>query len=276
MKNKSQQKPKGKSPSIDEFLAYAEEQIRYHVRHNGKNLNEEQIEEVEQDARLRIFKAFSKLDSEKGWKAFIQRHCFGAVCDYYRRGRGFQDWKWALLSKKQGDGEMLHAREYGPQGEENQHIESILNYQAGDHSDNFELLKTDMAIDWELLSRLCRKSKSLHMFILKVVMDVSEYKIAAAFGIKRAIVLEKVERFTQKLDDPKYINDKFVNQVIFALGLSSHFGSPEEDNGFGWDFKPINLHKLPDPPPKAKKVTEKSKQLTLPGIGQEKRSANAS
>lgn len=231
-------------PTIGEFLEYAEGQILFYIKQYGQHLNQEQHEEAAQDARLRLFKAFNKLDSSKGWKAFIQKHCFGAVSDYYRRGRGFQEWKWILKSKKEGDGEILHARESGPVYSEGASIESILNLQPEGEEAFYDPYEDENLVDMDLLSRLCSKSEDLRFFVMKVICGISDHKLSVAFGLHKKEIKQRIELFIEKLRAPEN-HGEFIAQVIFALGLSSKFGIENQDNGFGWDLEPVDLFKVP-------------------------------
>lgn len=90
--------PEAQKPSFEEVSKYAKGNIRKFIRDLVSDLPFEQQEEIEQEAMLRVFRAYQELDAARGWKSFIYTHCKGAVKDYQKSGAGFSEQRWSLAS----------------------------------------------------------------------------------------------------------------------------------------------------------------------------------
>lgn len=235
------------APDIIEVIKYGENQTHYYIRQQQKRFKnyipEEHHEDICQDTMVRILSAFKKLDETKGWKAFVQKHAWGAVTDYINRGRGFEDNKWAKNSKSE-EGQTLRFREYGIADESGDpvQIEDILANHYAEQQLDVEL--KEVSIRWELLAKLCSMFPDLHIFVRHHLLGHKLVDLTKHFNLTRERIGQRVAAFIETLDDPKYYHDKWVKQIIFALGLCEHYGMPDIDQGVGHFLEPVDLSRL--------------------------------
>jgi len=237
-----------KKPSLDEVLKYAKEQMKYYLRSQASHLPEEQKEEVTQDCMIRLFRAYEKLDDEKGWKAFVQKHCFGATKDYVERGKGFEESKWVLQSLENGCETSIKFRETGPTCEPDEDlgsnaIDKILAYNE-DPFDKESVEIEEEKIKWDLLARMCSIDKDLHIFVRYHLLDNTLEKLTEYFGLTRERIGQRLKSFTLSLDDPDQYENTWIMQIIFALGLCEKFHMEEIDQGHGYHLPPVDFTTL--------------------------------
>jgi len=221
-------------PSFDEVYSYATKSIAHAIFKNAYYFPNEIKEELEQEAMLRVWKAYQVLDVSKGWKSFIQLHCTGAVLDYLKKGEQSTEAEVELeqlqvINRENDDGPLS--------------VEEI----AGIFEDHFEgEIKKSIDPNWELISKMACKDENLHI-VAKILLGFSQDAIAKQFEvayspeISRERISQKYHEFFKKLDSPEFINDPWVNQCIYALGLSDIFKQAKLDNGLGWDLPSIDL-----------------------------------
>lgn len=88
----------GAKPSMDEVLRYALGNVRKQIYDIAGYIPDEQKEEIEQEAMVRVIALYPKLDPSKGWKSFVYTHAVGAVKDYQKLGHGFSETRKSLGS----------------------------------------------------------------------------------------------------------------------------------------------------------------------------------
>ena len=228
-------------PDLKEVLAYAEEQIKYYVRKFARDIPEEQKEEMAQDCRLRILNAYETIEADKGWKTFVQTHCFGAVQDYLRRGRGFSEEKWSLKEEREGSEAITQRLDYSDHDDDTPlDVDAIV----GLEQEAAPIVDDVLEINWDLIARLCRVDHDLHIFVRHELLGYPLTELTGQFGVTRERLGQRLAAFIELFDDPKQVENPWINQIIFALGLSEKFGIKKEDLGIGWTFIPIDLRKF--------------------------------
>jgi hypothetical protein len=113
----------------------------------------------------------------------------------------------------------------------------------GIHSETEDPERPALNPDWDLLARLARMDKDVHLVAL-LLAGWNQTQLAPCFGCTRERLSQRVRLLGRRLDAPEYYADPFIKQVIFALGLSEHFGMDTVDSGFGWDLAPLDLKSL--------------------------------
>ena len=233
-----EQNPKIK-PSIEVVYAYAVKSTEYHIRENANNLSEEQKEDVKQEAMIRVLEAYDRLDPEKGWKAFIAKHCWGAVLDFLKGG-SFEDGLGGISVNEDALKFRVEIK-----NEDNEVI-SVENTAAifGFFTD--PSIEERFAPNWDLLSKMAGRDESL-MIVAKLLLGFTQEEIAEQRGDdlvdtkSRERVSQIVQELFAKMDSPYFLHDRWINQCIFALGLSKVFNMPEHDNGEGHELPSFNL-----------------------------------
>ncbi len=209
-------------PSFDDVLKYAKPLLRKFVSERCADLPIEQKEEIYQDASIRLWEAYQGLDPERGWKSFVYNHCFGTVMDYLKSGKGFEEESWSI--KKEEEHEAIHVNKI-------RHRVSIVNSEddtvdidqvLGMHGKFADAKVGASKINWELLSRMASVDLPLRAF-LQHIRGHNLEEIAATRGQSRTRVGQLVQEFIDRFDDPDLAADPWMDQVIWALGLSSHF-----------------------------------------------------
>jgi hypothetical protein len=83
--------------------------------------------------------------------------------------------------------------------------------------------------------------------IAKLLLGFSQEQIARQLGsnIKeersRERVSQRIYEFFSKLDNITHLLSPWINQCIYALGLSKYYHQKETDNGLGWEYKYFDL-----------------------------------
>jgi RNA polymerase sigma factor (sigma-70 family) len=229
-------------PSFAEVFAYSEKQVEHYIRKFARHLPFEQKEEIAQNAAIRTWKAYEKLEADKGWRSFMQTHAMGAVKDYLKLGNGnIED---GVVSDDALDGLKTRVEIFTKDGTAIENVEVIAGM-FGIHSES-ELDEESFKPNWDLLSRMCGLDEDLHI-LCKVLLGFTQEEIAEQMGSdisearSRERISQRVIYLINKFDSPEFLNNPWINQTIFALGLCSHYLMPELDNGRGWDEKAFNL-----------------------------------
>jgi DNA-directed RNA polymerase specialized sigma24 family protein len=238
-------------PKLEEVLRYAQGNIRKFLGQFAADLPSEMHEEIMQTANLRIIEAYRRLEADLGWKSFVHNHARGAVLDYLKFGKGFEEGRWRLkLSEDGGVPYVEKLRERVSFSSEDQ--EHDVDVIAGINGVADFIDESQVKINWALLSRLARIDDATHAFAMWL-RGFEAAEIGIALGVCSARVGQLLRRFVEKLNDPNsysYEEEPYINQTIFALGLSKHFGLPVEDEslrmGFsiGWEQVPVDLDSL--------------------------------
>jgi len=231
-------------PSFETVYEYALESIEFNIYKHADYLLEEHKENIRQEAAIRVWEAYQRLDPDAGWKSFIGLHCMGAVKDY-KKAASFED---GIAFDPSGNSDAsLHTRiELTTDDGDTMSVEQtaakygIFSEQGLDTTEDFEP-------DWELLSKMAGRDESL-MIVGKILLGYSQEEIASQFAddlnkqISRERVSQKIHELFAKMDDPFFTNNLWVNQSIYALGLSKTFHMIEHDNGQGHDLEPFDLN----------------------------------
>lgn len=222
--------PRAAKPSLDEVLAYTEMQIGYYLRKKARAPLEQQAEAA-QEARMRVFEHYEDIEGERGWRTYVQKQVFGAVWDYFDRGKGFEERRKVDKESKF----KMPSRIMPIDGQTT--LESIID------SSIFSSAEIDNipTINWDLLPRLCALDHELHIFVRNVVLGYSLTESAPIFGVTRERLGQIVEDFGRKIADPARRHQWDIQQYLFALGLSDHFDLPAVDNGYGWGAMPVDF-----------------------------------
>lgn len=240
-------------PEFKEVYEYAQKQVEIYLHKHGSDLPYEQKDEVRQNALMRAWVAYQGLDPERGWKSFIQQHCHGAVLDYIRDGRGFEESGWET---KKDDDELdpdtgLKVGEKWPDRIKHRFevydadTETVLDVEevAGLNGVFFDCIDADrsqMNPRWPLVARLASLNERTHL-VAMTLLGYSQTELAATFGCSRERLSQMIKEFCLWIDNPENLYSREVNQTIFAFGMSKIFHQPDEDNGYGWNLLPVNL-----------------------------------
>ncbi|MGZ3687330.1 MAG: hypothetical protein ACXWPM_01085 [Bdellovibrionota bacterium] len=265
-------------PSLDEVLAYATKQADKYVRDLAAHLPPEQQEEICQEALVRIFKAYDKIDPKRGWRTFVQEHCWGAAQDYKRDGKGFRETRWDEPGKDEAaedEAELEAAKSAAletaqePQ-ESNPDVaspsapkERRLFKQRLSHRVSIVSSEDDQVLDvesvagifgvhsqsenegpskvrWNLVARMASVDREIHL-VAKMIRGFSETDLAPGFRVTREMLSQRFYAFIEKLDSPEFYHSPWIAQTIYAFGLSEQYGMPDHDQGLGWNYEPVDL-----------------------------------
>lgn len=229
-------------PTFEVVYAFTSKTTEYFIQKHARWIPREQKEEIMQDAYLRAAEAYKKLDPEKGWKSFIQLHCRGAVLDYLKLGNGsiedgtasedvFDGLQYRVNIQSETDGRYLQVEE----------IAAL----SGIYTDPDESDRT-LNINWDLLSRMAGIDDDLHI-VAKRLLGFTQEEIAYQFSlapgckISRERVGQRSYEFFARLENPRLGLNAWVNQCIFALGISDFYSDRKKDHRIGWNLSPLNL-----------------------------------
>lgn len=217
-------------PEWNEVYRYAERRIKVLTARNFLHTPDFQKDEMAQEARIRVWQAYESLEGDKGWKSYISLHVRGAFLDYYRSGSGF-------IEDKTGSAFMSdRVTMFDHETRKEKDVEAILAV-CGFY-DEMEL--REVKIRWDLISHLASREDAV-LILAKSIMGFSITEIAEDSSLSRERVHQQVSELIAKFDNPTYRTDKWINQIIYAFGLSDFYGTPNKDNGWGWEFSPIDL-----------------------------------
>jgi DNA-directed RNA polymerase specialized sigma24 family protein len=240
-------------PTIDEVVDYARDQIKIFLNKLAPDLPREQKDEISQRALQRIVQAYARLDPEKGWKAFTQTHCRGAVLDYIREGAGFEETAGDPRKdekRKANDDEL--AKDIAKRCSESLRtrvsmvsdddrsldVEEI----AGIHGIFAEDPEFEVDPNWNLVARMASVDEDIHL-VAKVLLGRTQESLSEMFGVTRERLSQRVQEFVERLDAPEFYHNRWVRQTIFAFGLSGVYGMDKFDEGLGYEFEPVDLLK---------------------------------
>jgi DNA-directed RNA polymerase specialized sigma24 family protein len=220
-------------PTIDEVLEFATKSVQSHIRKNASQIPEEQKEEISQNALLRAFRAYENLDPEQTWQAFISFHCQGAVKDYLKQGHGFIHHKSQRYAR---DTFISQVSAYNDEDDTSHSTEKILGAHgvftegedAGAHK-----------INWDLVSRMASVDHTIHL-VAKILLGFNIAELAVVFDVSRERLSQRYHSFLAELSSPEEARDPWLNQALFAFGVSDH----AVDNGLGFEYQPIDLYSL--------------------------------
>lgn len=254
-------------PTFEVVYAYAEKTTDYFIQKIAKWLPREHKEEIKQDAFLRAAEAYKKFDPDKGWRSFIQLHCRGAVLDYLKLGSGnIED---GFVSDEANDGLKHRVNLLSDDGASYLSTDEVLGLN-GVFTDSCEH-RPSLNIRWDLVSRMASFDDDLHI-VAKVLVGFTQdeiadqYRLAPHAHISRERVSQRFYEFFDRLDNGYGRFDAWLNQCIYALGLSEYYHEADKDHGVGWSLRSINLRD----PMSFRKAKTQSQLSLFDSLGDEK------
>jgi len=218
--------------------------IDHFVRKKASEIPLEHKEEMQQEAFLRIFNTYERLDPERGWKSFVFKHCRGAVMDYQKFGKGFPENRWSLQKKsnKKKTPVRIFQRMDFDREDQNISMDSVM-LEAG----LFAFIdEHQIKINWDLVARMSSIDQFIHIFA-KFCRGFEIMEIAYFFGISRTRVFQIIQSFIERFDNPELAEDPWFKQTCFAFGLCRRLGIKDVDQSklynipIGWNEKPVDL-----------------------------------
>ena len=241
------------------------------ISKKAPDLPQEQKDEIEQVAYLRILKRFEDIEADRGWKSFVHNHCRGAVLDYLRFGDGFQEQRWTIAKTEQtGSKNITKIRDrisfYNDDEDEDSDMDAVLGRHGvtSDNSTSNEVEKGEVVINWDLVSRMATIDSHIHIFA-KYLRGFQLEELAAIFNFSKARIGQIIEEVGRNMDDGAHNNNPWVCQSIYAFGLCEKFGMTNRDQSevfgyiIGWNAKPTDLD--------CKKVVERNVAVQLSFFG---------
>lgn len=255
-------------PSLDEVLLYAKPMVWQWIAKLAQKIPKEQQDEIEQEAYVRLVKKYPEIQAQ-GWKSLVYNHCRGAVLDYLKHGKGFEEDSWSL-QKPEEVGQVHAGKMHSRISLLNSDDEDVsIDQVAGQNGvfDGFDMDKIE--INWELLARLASKDKCIHAFALHL-RGVTLDQMAPVLGVEIARAGQLVQAFVDRFDDPEHADCPWFKQTCYALGISELLGMGLLDQSgvrigglefisIGWNLKPVDLDSL-EP---AQWIKEKNSQMSL-------------
>lgn len=228
-------------PKFEEVYAYAKKSVDHFLRKHAYQMAPELKEEIAQNAMMRVWEAYQKLEADKGWKSFIQLHCRGAVLDFIKMG-SFED--GFVSGSEEGDLQSrieIISEDSGGSVLSEESTAALFGIFTDTNATEGELKP-----NWTLLSKMIGKDESLHI-LAKILYGFSQEEVAQQLAtdlgvtISRERVSQRIQEYQEQLDSPVNIGDAWIEQSIFALGLCSRFHMPEKDSGLGHDLKSFDI-----------------------------------
>jgi DNA-directed RNA polymerase specialized sigma24 family protein len=221
-------------PLLDEVLKFAEDKIRLHIYKKARNLPKEQQEEASQDALLRVLEAYERLDPKEPWKSFIDLHCRGGVIDYIKLGKGHMEDRKGKDSRNNITSRLSNLDLDMAKVD----VETIAALN-GVFSEVSWMDSQD--IKWELVSKMASVDSAIHL-LAKLILGFSMDELSEFFKCSKETLSRRYRRFLKRLNMPSYARDPWMDQFIFAFGLSEMFHLKEVDNGLGHDYQSVDLY----------------------------------
>jgi len=227
---------------------YAQRQISYYISKFASKHPPEHQQEMAQDALERVWKAYQKFD-RPDWKGFIQNHCRGAILDYIKMGRGFAEDNLTIKNPKpevlQKYPHMLRYRQYPGNTitDDEQVVENDPEIVVAKY---YEIMakrepeKVDIVISWDVVAFMSAIDRDLHI-TAKLLLGFKLTELADIFGVRREHISQRFNAFIKRLDDPKFIGDPWVENIIWALGLNEIYGVVERPRMITFHVEQIDL-----------------------------------
>lgn len=203
----------------------------------ASSIPEEQKDEIKQDARLRVWKAYDRIDPEKGWKSFVQRHCQGAVLDYLRWGKGFTESHLAEPEEELKPWRLKQRLNFINDEGQKATVDEMLAF-LGHYEEQDDPM--DESPNWDLIARMASQDQDIHL-VAKLMIGFTHEEVSEMWKVSRERITQKLAEFCYKLDAPEYTGSRWIAQTIFAFGLCAKFHQPVIDLGFGWEYDKVDL-----------------------------------
>lgn len=229
-------------PKFEDVLKYVDKQIDIQISKIASSIPDEQKDEIRQDARIRAWKAYERIEADKGWKSFIQFHCKGSVLDYLRWGKGFAE---STLAEKNFDAEnedpkpwrLRQRLNFKVEDGETSSLEEMLSF-FGKHIESPDPLEEKP--NWDLIARMASQDQDIHM-VAKLMIGFTHEQVAEIWKVSRERITQKLAEFCERLNAPEHMGSRWTAQTIYAFGLCAKFHQPVLDLGFGWEYDKIDL-----------------------------------
>jgi len=233
--------PLSKIPSKHDFYGYTLTIVKKLVNKKAYFLPEEQKEEIIQDAMLRVFKAYDRLDESKNWEGLVYKHCRGAVLDYLRDGDGFRETAWLLYKENENQETYQGVIRKRISITTNDNVQLSVDQVAAIFG-KYEMQVDSIKINWDLVARLAHIDchvKVLAMWLRGHTLE----KISFIFNVTAACIqqwiVELSDKITNKQNQSR--NTEWTKQIMFAFGLCELLDLPAKDQQIGWDYPPEDL-----------------------------------
>lgn len=250
-------------PTMDEVVAHAMKKADFHLSQLPKSIPPEQREDMRQNALMRVVEKYSEIDPSKGWKTYVDTHCWGAIQDYQKAGKGFEEqkqtYKKAAEARKEerihlSNGNSLEdfrpkvkqagmtyrievkETDVGGSDSDAMDVEEILGMNGKSYIDNNEF---ENKIKWDLVARMASVDHTIHL-VAKVILDFDIAELANTFGVTRERLSQRFHAFLAEARSPFSARDPWLNQALYAFGV----GDDIKDNGLGYEYQPIDLYSL--------------------------------
>lgn len=234
-----------KLPTFEEVYKYASKQLDVQINKIASTLPAEQKDEVRQEASIRVWQAYQKIEPDKGWRSFIQLHVRGAILDYIRWGKGFEE---SELVKKAVDPDE-EAEPIKPWRLRRRVSQTTEPDNERTFDDFLGILGLSCVMDdpfaerpnWDLISRMSSQDQDIHL-VAKLMIGFTHEEVAKMWRVSRERITQRLAEFCDRLDSAEYLGSRWTAQTIFAFGLCTKFHQKRQDLGFGWEYDPINLY----------------------------------
>jgi len=176
--------------NIDDVLEYGKKQVSIYIARYASSLPFEQRDEIQQDAYVRILQAYDDIDFSRGWKTYIQRHCFGAVLDYIRSSSGFGESDLPRRDPDTGD-ELPEKKPWRLRkrlsnifkNEGSEENEIAVDQVLGDHGiHEVHALFKNTQPRWELISRMAGQDNDIHL-VGKLLLGFTQTEVSGVFRV---------------------------------------------------------------------------------------------
>lgn len=238
-------------PSREDVIKLAYSTAEKYISRRWRSLPKEQADEAIQNAAIRAHLRYDELNFDENWQSLIKKNARGAVLDYVRSGEGFEE---SELKSSQDQKDLDDAQERATANVRalSSRVDMALDDDgqfadveqiAGLYGVFSEIDSENGKINWPLVSRLA----SQHFEVLIVGMLMLGFypgEVAERLDISRERILQIAGGFIDSLDAIENYGHYATEQIIFAFGLSEYFHQKSIDNGYGWDFRVINLFDL--------------------------------
>lgn len=222
-------------PSREEVLNFAYPKIRKHINSKARNKPQEQQDEAFQDAVVGVLEAYERLDPDnEKWKSFIDLRARGAVIDYFKLGKGHQEDRKGKEKRENITSRVSNTDLNGNDVDIYQLAEVFSLLRESDDGEKFE-------INWGLVARMASVDSAIHL-LAKLLLGFSMDELEKFFRCPKEHLSRRYRRFLKRLDMPSYARDPWMDQFIYAFGLSEIFHLKEVDNGLASDCEPVDLY----------------------------------
>lgn len=230
-------------PTLDEVMNYAKKRIGIALYKSAASLPAEQQEEAEQEAWVRVLEAYQKIDGES-WKSFISTHCSGGVLDYIKAGHGFLEDRRGKDTRKNMKDRVSIVDEKGNSLD----VDEVAGINGIFHEEDF---MKNYDIKWPLVAKMASVDTNIHI-LAKIILGFDFIELAKIFKCSNEDISRRYRRFLKRLSMPAYARDPWLDQFIYAFGLSETFNTASKSNGLGEKLTPVDLY--------SNKPIKKSKQ----------------